>query len=149
MLSSHLLSLLIWLPILGAIAVLFCGRNANAARWLALAVALATFVISIPLWTGYNIQGGGMQFIENMPWIAALKANYALGADGISVALIVLTTITTVLVVIGSWGPIEERVAATIRWMQSGYLYHYAFAMILGLIALLGGVWWVVTHGAA
>jgi NADH-quinone oxidoreductase subunit M len=111
MLSSHLLSLLIWLPILGAIAVLFCGRNANAARWLALGVALATFVVSIPLWTGYNIQGGGMQFVENLPWITALKANYALGADGISVALIVLTTITTVLVVIGSWGPIEERVA--------------------------------------
>jgi NADH-quinone oxidoreductase subunit M len=111
MLSSHLLSFLIWLPILGAIAVLFCGRNASAARWLALAIALATFAISIPLWSGYDIQGGGMQFLENMPWIAVLKSNYALGADGISVALIVLTTITTVLVVIGSWGPIEERVA--------------------------------------
>ena len=111
MLSSHLLSLLIWLPILGAIAALFCGRNANAARWLALAVALVTFLVSIPLWTDYNIPGGGMQFIENVPWIDVLKANYALGADGISVALIVLTTITTVLVVIGSWGPIEERVA--------------------------------------
>ena len=111
MLSSHLLSLLIWLPLLGAIAVLFCGRNANAARCLALAIALAAFAASIPLWTGYNIQGGGMQFLENVPWIAVLKASYALGADGISVALIVLTTITTVLVVIGSWGPIEERVA--------------------------------------
>ena len=42
-----------------------------------------------------------------------------------------------------------QRFAATVRWLQSGYLYHYAFAMILGLIALLGGVWWVVTHGAA
>ncbi len=52
-----------------------------------------------------------MQFVENLAWIPALKANYALGADGISVALIVLTTLTTVLVVIGSWGPIEERVA--------------------------------------
>jgi NADH-quinone oxidoreductase subunit L len=40
------------------------------------------------------------------------------------------------------------RTAATVRWLQSGYLYHYAFAMILGLIALLGGVWWVVTHAA-
>ncbi|HEV7489937.1 MAG TPA: NADH-quinone oxidoreductase subunit L, partial [Rhodanobacteraceae bacterium] len=39
-----------------------------------------------------------------------------------------------------------SRVAATVRWMQSGYLYHYAFAMILGLIALLGGVWWVVAR---
>jgi NADH-quinone oxidoreductase subunit L len=42
-----------------------------------------------------------------------------------------------------------QRVAATVRWLQSGYLYHYAFAMILGLIALLGGVWWVVTHAGA
>ncbi|MEO5624604.1 MAG: NADH-quinone oxidoreductase subunit L [Dokdonella sp.] len=40
------------------------------------------------------------------------------------------------------------RTAATVRWLQSGYLYHYAFAMILGLIALLGGVWWIVTHAA-
>ncbi len=40
-----------------------------------------------------------------------------------------------------------SRVAATVRRLQSGYLYHYAFAMILGLIALLGGVWWVVARG--
>ena len=52
-----------------------------------------------------------MQFVENLAWIPAIKANYALGVDGISIALIVLTTFTTVLVVIGSWGPIDERVA--------------------------------------
>ena len=39
---------------------------------------------------------------------------------------------------------IVNRVSATVRWVQSGYLYHYAFAMILGLIVLLGGLWWVV-----
>src|SRR5690349_12161861 len=111
MLSSHLLTLLVWLPILGAIAVLFCGRNASAARWLALIVALVALVIAIPLWTEYLPLKPGMQFVENMAWIPALKANYALGVDGISIALIVLTAFTTVLVVIGSWGPIEERVA--------------------------------------
>jgi len=111
MLSSHLLTLLVWLPILGAIAVLFCGRNASAARWVALIVALVTLVIAIPLWTEYLPLKPGMQFVENMAWIPALKANYALGVDGISIALIVLTAFTTVLVVIGSWGPIEERVA--------------------------------------
>jgi NADH-quinone oxidoreductase subunit L len=42
-----------------------------------------------------------------------------------------------------------SRVAATVRWLQSGYLYHYAFAMILGLIAMLGGLWWVITRGSA
>jgi NADH-quinone oxidoreductase subunit M len=108
---SHLLSLLIWLPVLGAIAVLMFGRQANVARWLALLVALATFVLSIPLWTGYVPAVPGMQFVENVQWIAALKANYALGVDGISIALIVLTAFTSVLVIIGSWGPIDERVS--------------------------------------
>jgi len=42
----------------------------------------------------------------------------------------------------------DETAKRTVRWEQSGYLYHYAFAMILGLIALLGGVWWAVTHAA-
>jgi NADH-quinone oxidoreductase subunit M len=110
MLSSHLLSLLIWVPILGAIVVLALGRNANAARWLALAVALVTLLLAIPLWIDYLPLKPGMQFVENMAWIPALKANYALGADGISIALIALTAFTTVLVVIGSWGSIEERV---------------------------------------
>ncbi len=108
---SHLLSLLIWLPIVGAVVVLAAGRQPNAARWLSLAVALATFVLSIPLWTGYQPAGPAIQFAESHEWIAALKANYALGVDGISIALIVLTAFTSVLVIIGSWGPIEKRVS--------------------------------------
>jgi NADH-quinone oxidoreductase subunit M len=109
--SSHLLSLLIWLPIIGAIAVLAFGRQANTARWLALGIALATFVLSIPLWTGYLPTVPGMQFVESVAWIPAISANYALGVDGISIALIVLTAFTSVLVVIGSWGPINTRVS--------------------------------------
>ncbi|MBO9662490.1 NADH-quinone oxidoreductase subunit M [Dokdonella sp.] len=109
--ASHLLSLLIWLPILGAIAVLAFGREARVARWLSLLIALATFALSVPLWTGYQPSGPLMQFVESMAWIPALKVNYALGVDGISVALIVLTTFTSVLVILGSWGPIEKRVS--------------------------------------
>jgi NADH-quinone oxidoreductase subunit M len=109
--SSHLLSLLIWLPVLGAVAVLAFGREARVARWLSLLVALATFVLSIPLWTGYQPSLPGMQFVEVLPWIPALNVNYALGVDGISVALIVLTTFTSVLVILGSWGPIGQRVS--------------------------------------
>jgi len=108
---SHLLSLLIWLPIIGAIVVLAVGRQPNTARWLSLAVTLATFVLSVPLWTGYQPAGPAMQFVESHAWIAALKANYALGVDGISIALIVLTAFTSVLVILGSWGPIEKRVS--------------------------------------
>jgi NADH-quinone oxidoreductase subunit M len=109
--ASHLLSLLIWLPLLGAVAVLVLGRQPNLARWLSVIVALLTFVVSVPLWTGYQPGVPGMQFVENLAWIPSLNANYALGVDGISIALIVLTAFTSVLVIIGSWGPIGEKVS--------------------------------------
>jgi NADH-quinone oxidoreductase subunit M len=106
-----LLSVLIWLPILGAVAVLALGRNPVVARWLTVLVALATLAASIPLYLGYDAASGGMQFAESHAWINALKVYYSLGVDGISVALIVLTTFTSVLVIIGSWGPIDKRVS--------------------------------------
>ena len=150
----HLLSVLIWLPILGAIGVLAFGRQANAARWLALLVALATLVLSIPLWTGYDAAGPVMQFAESMAWIPALGADYALAADGISVALIVLTAFTTVLVVIGSWKPISDRVAQYMAAMLAleGFLigvfaatdallfYVFFEAMLIPMFIIIG-VW--------
>ncbi|MBP6326645.1 MAG: NADH-quinone oxidoreductase subunit M, partial [Dokdonella sp.] len=101
----------IWLPIVGAILVLAFGRDARVARWLSLITTLATLIASLPLYLNYDAVAGGMQFIESHAWINALKANYALGVDGIAVALIVLTTFTSVLVIIGSWGPIQKRVS--------------------------------------
>ena len=109
--SWPLLSLLIWLPIAGAALVLLFGKRANTARWLALALAVLTFAISIPLFTGYDAAAGTMQFVENQSWIAAIHANYHLGVDGISVALILLTTFVTVLVILGAWGSVEDKVA--------------------------------------
>ncbi len=70
--SSQLpiLSIVIWLPILGGIAVLAAGdRRPVLARQLSLAVAIATFVASIPLWTGFDTRTGAMQFVERHPWI--------------------------------------------------------------------------------
>jgi NADH-quinone oxidoreductase subunit M len=109
--SQYLLSTLIWLPVLGAVAVLALGHaDRSRARWIALAVSLVTFLVSIPLYTGYAADAGGMQFVEKHVWIAALNVHYHLAVDGISVALIVLTTFTTVLVLIGAWNAIEEKV---------------------------------------
>ncbi|MGV8931375.1 MAG: NADH-quinone oxidoreductase subunit M [Luteimonas sp.] len=107
-----LLSLLIWLPILGGGLVLALGNGrASAARWLALAIAVATFVLSIPLFTGFDHVNAGLQFLERREWIPAYDIQYHLGADGISVALIILTTITTALVLIGAWTSIDKRVS--------------------------------------
>src|SRR5438445_13687673 len=100
---QSLLSLLIWLPIFGGAATLALGtQRAQAARWLALAVAIATLLVSVPLLAGYDAASGTLQFVENIPWIGAIHANYHLGADGISVALIALTTFVTVLVILGA-----------------------------------------------
>jgi NADH-quinone oxidoreductase subunit M len=108
---SSLLSLLIWLPIVGGFAVLMTGPDRPApARWIGLGVALATFALSIPLYTGYDPANPALQFVEKHVWIAAIDAHYQLGVDGISVALILLTTLCTVLVLVGAWQAIDERV---------------------------------------
>ncbi len=108
---SHLLSLLIWLPILGAIPVLLAGDGGNKARWIALGTTLLTFVVSLGMLGHFDSTSPAMQLVENHVWIAALKVNYHLGVDGISVALILLTTFTSVLIVIGAWGSVEDRVS--------------------------------------
>ena len=106
-----LLSILVWLPIVGgALALMLGNQRAQAARWLALTVAVATFALSLPLLTGFDYFTSGMQFVEQREWIPAYDIQYHLGADGISVALIVLTTLTTALVLIGAWGSIDKRV---------------------------------------
>ena len=108
-----LLSILIWLPILGGAMVLALGNRAGAARWLSLAIALVVFAISVPLFTGYDASAAAatMQFVEAREWIPAYDIQYHLGADGISVALILLTTLVTVLVLIGAWSSIDRRVS--------------------------------------
>ncbi|KRG85543.1 NADH:ubiquinone oxidoreductase subunit M [Stenotrophomonas daejeonensis] len=105
-----LLSLLIWLPILGG-ALILAVRNAQAARWASLAVALLTFLLSIGLLTGYD-RGAAevMQFVEQRPWIPAFGIGYNLAVDGIAIALVLLTTLVGVLVLIGAWGVINKRV---------------------------------------
>ncbi|MHB8454233.1 MAG: NADH-quinone oxidoreductase subunit M [Acidiferrobacterales bacterium] len=110
---AHALSIAIWLPILGGVAVLLTGSDANApwARRLGLLVAVATFIATIPLYTGFDHHTAAMQFVENHPWIASFDIDYHLGIDGISLPLILLTSFTTVIVVIAAWDVIQTRVA--------------------------------------
>ena len=136
-----LLSWLIWLPIAGGIAVLALGeRRVAAARWTALAVSIAAFVLSIPLWTGFDSGTAAMQFVERASWIAPLNAWYHLGVDGIAMPLVLLTTFMTPLVVVAGWTVIEKKPAQ----------YFAAFLIMEGLMvgvfaaldALLFYVFW-------
>ncbi len=107
-----LLSLVIWFPVLGGIAVLFVGdENPGRAKALALTVAILSFLISLPLYTLFDPTTAAMQFQESMPWIPLLDVNYHLGVDGFSMPLILLTTFMTVLVVIAGWEVVQYRVA--------------------------------------
>ena len=113
MLTQNLLSLAIWLPILGGVAVLATGSDARAplARALTLIVAVATFAVTVLIFTGFSSHTAAMQYVELRDWIPAFNIHYHLGVDGISLLLILLTSFTTILVVIAGWQVIQEKVA--------------------------------------
>ncbi|MCB1788092.1 MAG: hypothetical protein KDJ33_17695 [Gammaproteobacteria bacterium] len=105
-----ILSATIWLPILGGAIVLGSGDRApNVSRWLALIFALLTFLVSIPLFTGFDASTAQMQFVERSEWVPAFNTYYYLGVDGISMPLILLTTFITVLVIIAGWEVIQYK----------------------------------------
>ena len=113
MFEANQLSLAIWLPVIGAIAVLATGNDqrANVARILALIVSIVTFLVTLPLYTGFDKASTELQYIENLPWISALNINYSLGIDGIALLLILLTSFITIIVIISAWQVIQEKVS--------------------------------------
>jgi NADH-quinone oxidoreductase subunit M len=120
-----ILSVLIWLPIVGGVALLVLGdRNIALGRWVALITTAVTFGLSTLLYTNFDATTAGMQFVEKLAWIPAFSAWYSLGVDGIAMPLIILTTFVTPLVVIAAWTVIEKRPAQ----------YFAAFLILEGLM---------------
>jgi NADH-quinone oxidoreductase subunit M len=112
MLNESLLSILVWLPILGGVLLLLMGESrVGAARWVALLVSLATLAFCIPLYLGFDGGTADYQFQQNLPWIPAFNASYHLGVDGIALPLILLTAFITVPVVVAAWNSVTKRVA--------------------------------------
>jgi NADH-quinone oxidoreductase subunit M len=125
-LGFPLLSVAIWLPILFGLLVLATGndRNAPMARYIALLGALLGFLVTIPLYTGFDKMTSAMQFVEMKNWIPRFNIHYHLGVDGISVLFILLNSFFTPLVVLAGWKVIEKRVAQ----------YMAAFLIMSGII---------------
>lgn len=113
MLTHSLLSILIWLPVFGAIFALMTGgdENANIARGIAVVVSIINLLLCIPLYLGFDSGNWAMQFVENGLWIRVYKIHYALGIDGISLAMIILTNFTGLLVIFAGCNAIKIRVA--------------------------------------
>ncbi len=124
--GTPLLSLAIWIPILAGLLVLATGsdRNAPLARMLALASAVAGFLVTIPLWTHFDLVSPAMQFVELAPWIPRFNINYHLGVDGISMLFVILNSFITVIVVLAGWQVIDSKVAQ----------YNAAFLIMSGLM---------------
>lgn len=121
-----LLSYAIWVPIFAGFAVLLTGadRNAPLARMLALAGAVAGLLVTLPLYTGFDVTTPQMQFVELLPWIPRFNINYHLGVDGISMLFVILNSFITIIVVLGGWKVIEYKVAQ----------YNAGFLIMSGLL---------------
>ena len=107
-----LLSLAIWTPIAFGVVLLALGRDdqARAVRWIALIGAIAGLLVTIPLYTGFQIGTSAMQFVEKVSWIERFNVHYHLGVDGISFWFIPLTAFINLVVVIAGWEVITTRV---------------------------------------
>ncbi|WP_431046731.1 NADH-quinone oxidoreductase subunit M [Roseateles sp. L2-2] len=121
-----LLSLSIWLPIVCGGLLLALGRdnNAGAVRWMALVGAVLSFLVTLPLISGFDNTTAAMQFVEVATWIPRFNIHYHLGVDGISMWFVPLTAFISIIVVIAAWEVIDTRV----------HQYMGAFLILSGLM---------------
>ncbi len=109
--SAHLLSIITFLPFAGALVLLAFPRGeAPGARGFAMFVSLATFVLSMFLWRDFIATSASLQFVERVNWIPSIGATYLLGIDGLSLFLIVLTTLLTPIVILSSYSSVTDKV---------------------------------------
>ncbi|MBA3572486.1 MAG: Fe-S-binding domain-containing protein, partial [Pyrinomonadaceae bacterium] len=108
--KSYILSIVTWLPTVGAIILLalFKKNQARAIKKFATAWFGLAFVASLLLLT-YNRAVGGMQFLEDCQWIPVIGARYQMGVDGVTILLIVLTTLLGAIASLSSWNYIQKR----------------------------------------
>lgn len=151
-----LLSLAIWTPIVFGAVLLLLGRDdqARGVRWIALVGAVISLLVTLPLYSGFQLGTSTMQFVENSPWIERINVNYHLGVDGISLWLVLLTAFINVVVVIASWESITSRVnqyMAAVMMLSGlqigvfaaldGMLFYVFFEATLIPMYLLIGIW--------
>ncbi|MDH5594580.1 MAG: NADH-quinone oxidoreductase subunit M, partial [Gammaproteobacteria bacterium] len=138
------LSLAIWFPIIGGLIVLATGDDGNAPRTriVSLIVSVVTFLLTIPLYTLFDITTPAMQFVERSasPWIEAFNIYYHVGIDGFAMPLILLTSFSTVLIVIAGWEVIQKRVA---QYMAAFLIMEgFVIGVFSALDAMLFYVFW-------
>ncbi len=150
--TAHLLSILVFLPTLGAIATLF-ARSRDAVRWTALSTTLLTLVFSLGLFFVFSFGSGTAQLVEIASWIPSFNVEYKLGIDGLSLPLIILTTFISVLACIASWNitKMTRGYMALFLFLETGilgvfcsldfFLFYVFFEVSLLPMYFLIGIW--------
>ena len=151
-----LLSIAIWCPILFGVLVFIFGRDERRTlvRWLSLAGALISFLVTLPIMWKFDNARHGMQFVEKFAWIDRFNIFYHFGIDGISLWFILLTAFITVIVVIAGWVVIEYRIAQYMGAMLvlsgvmigvfcalDGLLFYVFFESTLIPMFIIIGIW--------
>jgi NADH-quinone oxidoreductase subunit M len=124
--TPGLLTVVTFLPAVGAVALALVPRRLDTVhRAAALAVALATFAVSIPLWFRFDGESADFQFEELIRWLPTLGVSYHVGVDGISLLLVLLTTFLTPLALASAWQAVEDRTkefGITMLLLETGML---------------------------
>lgn len=118
MITQNILSIILVLPLLGALAVVLLPRQAaTAIKATGIAFSLVAFVLSVWLFLAFDGTVPGMQFVERIPWIPSLDVSYHVGIDGISLLLVVLTTFLTPIALLASWESVKDRLKGFVALM--------------------------------
>ena len=150
-----ILSWIIFFPLSGVVLLLFIDRRAEGlAKWITLTVSGVTFLISLPLYWLFDETTTAFQFVEMAPWIPAWGVSYHLGLDGITLFLVLLTTLLSFLAVLGTWTAIEKytrEFMIALLLLESGmvgvfvsldvFLFYVFWEVMLFPMYFLIGVW--------
>src|SRR4051794_23423055 len=108
--DQHLLSVILFAPLAGMLVLMFIPGSAKTAIkiWANLA-AFGCFLVSLPLVTRFDKNAMSYQMVERADWIPSIGAKYMIGVDGISMLLVMLTTVVSFLAILSSWNAIDEK----------------------------------------
>jgi NADH-quinone oxidoreductase subunit M len=153
--NEHLLSIVLFTPLAGLLVLLFLPASSkNLIRVWANLSAVAGFLVSLPLVFDFDKSNGGFQFVERYDWIPAFGVKYAVGIDGISLLLVMLTTLTGAVAILASWSSIDEHIKqyyAMFLLQQTGmigvfialdfFLFFVFWELVLVPMYIIIGVW--------
>lgn len=153
--TTHLLSYITFLPFLGALFILMLPKErARLIEWSAFLASALVLLLSIFLFTAFKGDSGNFEFVEKISWIPALNISYHLGVDGLSLFLVLLTSLLTPIAIVFSWGKYRERTKeyfALLLLLQTGmsgtflaldtFLFYIFWELMLIPMYLIIGVW--------